>query len=152
MTDPHRANGGYNLSYILYAIAESVCRRLVVVLVHRGRAEGSSADVLLDRRLGPATERREVREGRIVVVVGVPQGQAAELRRAAHNGVPLAGAGVDAQRDASLLALVHHALQEVDVVGGRGRPVLGALHVQPQHAVLGAVVGKVVDGVVHLIR
>lgn len=79
MTDPHRANGGYKI-YILYAIAEAVSRRLVVVLVHRGRAEGSSADVLLDRRLGPATERREIRERRIVVVVRVPQRQAAELR------------------------------------------------------------------------
>ncbi len=139
-------------SYILHTIAETVSRRLVVVLVHRGRAERSSPNVLLDRRLGPATERREVREGWIVIVMGVPQRQIAELRRAAHDGIPLAGAGVDAQRDASLLALVHHALEEVDVVGGGGGPVLGALHVEPQHAVLGAVVGKVVDGVVHLVR
>ena len=85
-------------------------RRLVVVLVHRGGAERSSTNVLLDAGLGPATERREVRERRIVVVVGVPQRQVAELRRAAHDGVPLTGTGVDAQRDASLLALVDHAL------------------------------------------
>lgn len=73
-------------------------------------------------------------------------------------------------RDASGVAAVHHLLEEIDVALGVGGPVLGALHVEPEHAEAGAevggvgaglylatsldvldiVVGEVVDGVVHL--
>jgi len=143
------------------------CRRLVVVLVHAGRAEGHITSVLLDSRLGPAAEGLEVTEGGAVVVVGVPQREGLEGRRAAHDGVPLTRAGVDAQRDTLLLALVNHLLQEVHVVGGGRGPVLGALHIEPQHAVLGGangavglrragevhvVVGQVTNSVIHLQR
>ena len=69
---------------------------LIVVQVHRGRAEGGGTSVLLDGRLGPATERIPVRIRVVVVVVRVPQREGAELSGTAHDRTPLAVAGVDA--------------------------------------------------------
>ncbi len=125
----------------------SMCLR-VPVLVHRGRADGGSASILLYVGLGPAAEGLEVRERRIVVVVSVPQREVLELGRAAHDGAPLTGAGVDAHGDASFLALVHHLLEEVDIVGSVAAPVLSAFDIKPDHAVLRS--GKSVHGIIHL--
>ena len=98
--------------------------QLVVVLVDRGRAEGSSASILLDSRLAPSSEGNKVRERGTVVVVRVPQRVALELGGATSNRRPLAAAGVDADADTLLHTLVRHLLNEVHVVGlGRG-PVL----------------------------
>jgi len=124
-----------------------MCLR-VPVLVHRGRADGGGASILLHVGLGPAAEGLEVRERRIVVVVSVPQRQVAELSRAAHDGAPLTGTGVDAHGDAPLLALVDHLLEEVDVVGGVAAPVLSAFDIKPDHAVLGS--RKGVHSIIHL--
>ena len=69
--------------------------RLVVVKVHAGRAEAHIASVLLDVGSGPTAEGIPVVEGRIVVIVRVPQREVAELGGVAHDGGPLAVAGVD---------------------------------------------------------
>lgn len=69
--------------------------RLVVILVNATGAKGLVTGILLDRRLGPATERTEIREGGIVVVVRIPQRQARERGRATHDWVPLARARVN---------------------------------------------------------
>jgi len=139
--------------------------QLVVVLVDRGRAEGSSASILLDSRLAPSSEWHEVRERGTVVVVRVPERVVTEGGGAASDGRPLAVAGVDADADTLLHTLVRHLLNEVHVVGlGRG-PVLSALDIDPEHTILGAdltvrtvstsckntVTGKVADSIIHLL-
>lgn len=97
---------------------------LVVVLIPIGSAEPLVASVLLDRGLGPSAERGEVGEGHGVIPVSIPQRQALELRRAAHDRTPLTGGTVDTHAYTHRIALVHHALQEVDVVSSTARPVL----------------------------
>lgn len=101
---------------------------LVAVLVPAGRAEGLVAGVLLHGGLGPAAEGAEVGEGRVGVVVSVPQWQGLEGSGSAHDWVPLGGAAVDAQAHAAGFAFVDHGLQEVHVVGGGGGPVLQGRH------------------------
>jgi len=73
--------------------------------------------------------------------------------------------------DTSSVALVNHALKEVNVALGIAGPVLGALHIEPKHAVrhtnsrgrtiglkftsldvLDVVVSEVINGVVHLLH
>lgn len=68
---------------------------LVVVLIDAGGAEVLIASVLLDRRLSPSAEGSEVGEGRVVIVVSVPQWIGGELSRSAHDRVPLARTAVD---------------------------------------------------------
>ena len=99
---------------------------LIAVLVVSGGAEGLVASILLHRRGGPATEGLE---GGGAGVVGhvprrEPQGEVLEGGAATHDGRPLTGAGVDAHLHTALVALVHHTLEEVDVVRGGARPVL----------------------------
>ena len=82
--------------------------RLVVVLVDASTAERDITNVLLDSRLAPSSEWHEVRERGTVVVVRVPQRVALKLGGATSNRRPLAAAGVDADADTLLLALIDH--------------------------------------------
>ena len=57
-----------------------------------------------------------------------------ELSSSSSNGAPLAAGGVDSKGYTLLQTLVHHALDEVDIVLMVGRPVLGTLNINPEHA------------------
>jgi hypothetical protein len=90
--------------------------------------------ILFDGGLGPAAEWREVSKGGPVVVVRVPEIVGRELGRSTTDRVPLTGRGVDAEMNALAQTLIHHALDEVHVALWRGGPVLGSLHIDPEHA------------------
>ncbi len=98
--------------------------RLIVVLVHSGIAEVLITGILLDRRSRPASERVPIIVRRIVIVVSIPQWQVRERRRAAHDRIPLTGAGINAQVDATFTSTLNHGRQKVHVCGRRTRPVL----------------------------
>jgi len=89
-------NAGTLLNTTTTIVVYHCIERLIVVKVDAGRAEAHIASVLLDVGSRPAAEGVPIIERRIVVVVGVPQRQVAELSSVAHDGRPLAVTGVDA--------------------------------------------------------
>ena len=68
---------------------------LVPALIYRCRAQRGGTSVLLDVGISPPTERSEVRERGVVVVVSVPERVLAELSRTTHDRRPLAVTSVD---------------------------------------------------------
>ena len=107
--------------------------------------------VLFDVGFGPATKGDKVGEGRVAIVVSVPQGGAGAAGvSAAHDGVPLRGGGVDADVEAGAASGGEEAGEEGLVGAGGAGPVLGALDVEPEHAELDVVVAERIDGLVDL--
>ena len=96
----------------------NILTNLIVVHVHAGRAEGDITLVLLDGRRLPSSERAEIREGWVVIVVGVPEGVLGELGGSTANGVPLRSGGVNTEADSELISLINHSLDEIHIVLG----------------------------------
>jgi len=111
---------------------------LVVVLVEGHAAEAVVTDVLLDCRLGPATERRPAAEGWVGIPIAPPERKALPAVPLAHEGVPLVLVGVDATelRAEDALGCIGKLVHELTVLAGAAEPVLGALNVEPHLAVL----------------
>jgi hypothetical protein len=109
-------------------------RRVVSVNTHA--AERDVPLVLLGVRAGPAAEAGEVGEGRVVVVVSIPQrqGGAVGVAAGAEDGGPLRGRGVDSAAYPVGGAGVHQCLVPSLVTARVARPVLRALDVQPDAA------------------
>ncbi len=118
------------------------------------RAEGDVALVLLGVGGAPAAEGREVREGRVVVVVSVPEGQlrAIAVGGGAEDSLPLVVRGVHTAADAVGSARVLQLLVERLVGAVVALPVLRTFNIQPNSTrPLGlAVVVEVVDQLGHL--
>jgi hypothetical protein len=107
-----------------------------VVLVDAHAADVGVTHVLLSMRGGPAAELGEVREGCGVVVVSIPQRQAAAVRERgrAEDGGPLGCRGVDAALGSLALAGVNQFLVPSLVLAVGASPVLRSLNVEPDAA------------------
>ena len=116
--------------------------RSIEVFIDSCSAKSSIALELLDRGLGPASESLEVSEGRIVIVVSVPQllrCDAGTCSETAHNGLPHVSCRIDGWHLSVALDAVDDLGQEGTVSCVVAAPATACagvgFNVDPHHAV-----------------
>ena len=106
--------------------------------------------ILLDSRTVPSTERREIREGRIAIIVGIPEGVRRKVSGTAHNWTPLGSRRVNTNA-----SRVHRygsgncLLQPSDVGTAVRVPRTGGFNVEPDHVSTKSTLHGI-DGVLNL--
>jgi hypothetical protein len=107
-----------------------------VVLVDSHGAQGDVSSVLLGMRSCPTSEWGEVREGRRLVVMGIPKRKltSVAVRGRSEDGRPLGSTRIDAAPDTVSAARVFELLVPVLVGCVVTLPVLRAFDIQPDAA------------------
>ncbi len=127
-----------------------------VVLVDSHGAHSDISSVLLGMRTCPASERGEVREGRIIIIMCIPEREltSVAVRGRSEDGRPLGSTRIDAASDTVSAARIFELLVPVLVCCVVALPVLRAFDIQPDAAapLWGTVRLEVVYELAHLRR
>ncbi|GMR56338.1 hypothetical protein PMAYCL1PPCAC_26533, partial [Pristionchus mayeri] len=122
----------------------------VEVNVSNGARSLHVSGILMNGRRAPSTERLEVVEVGLKIVVGPPEGVLAHaIPVDADDALPVVVVRVDSGLDTKGVALRHHIENELSV-GVLVRSPVVDLNVEPEHAELGSGVLQCVHGVLHL--
>jgi len=111
---------------------------LVEVMINTHTTNSFSTGVLLDCRLGPATEGRPAAPGSRAIPIAPPKTKALPGVPVAHKSIPLMLVGVNTTELAAedLLGGIGKVVHESAVLGIAAEPVLSAFDIEPHLTVL----------------